>query len=54
MNLESAKELIFSIGGVAGIGRILKTVAQQSVKLLNGLFPGCGSAISAGIAFAGT
>lgn len=54
MNLESAKEFIFSIGGVAGIGRILKTVAQQSVKLLNGLFPGCGSAISAGIAFAGT
>lgn len=54
MNLETAKEFIFSMGGVAGIGRILKTVAQQSVKLLNGLFPGCGSAVSAGIAFAGT
>lgn len=54
MNMDTAKEFIFSMGGISVVGRILKTFAQQSVKLLNALFPGCGSSISAGIAFVGT
>lgn len=54
MDLNTAKEFIFSMGGVAGLGYALKLVAQQSIKLLNGLFPGSGSAVSATIAAGGT
>lgn len=54
MNLNTAKEFIFSMSGVAGLGYVLKVVAQQSVKLLNGLFPGSGSAVSATVAAGGT
>lgn len=54
MNFDTAKEFIFSMSGVAGIGYVLKIFAQQSVKLMNVLFPGSGSAVSAGIAGGGT
>ena len=54
VSLESAKEFIFSLGGVAGAGYLLRLAAQQSVKLVNGLFPGAGSAVSASIAGFGT
>lgn len=54
VSLETAKEFIFSLGGITGAGYVFKLLAQQASKLLNGLFPGAGSAISAGIACAGT
>lgn len=54
VSLETAKEFIFSMGGVAGLGYTFKLIAQQSVKFLNGILPGSGSAVSAGIAAAGT
>ena len=54
ISLETAIEFIFSLGGVAGAGQIFKIIAQQASKLLNGLFPGAGSAVSSTVAFAGT
>lgn len=54
ISLDTAKEFIFSMGGIAGAGYAFKLLAQQSAKLLNGIFPGSGSFISASIAFAGT
>lgn len=54
ISMESAMEFIASLGGVAGAGNVFKLIAQQSVKLINGLLPGAGSAISAGIASLGT
>ena len=54
ISLDSAKEFIFSMGGVAGLGYTLKLVAQQASKFLNGIWPGAGSAVSSGIAALGT
>ena len=54
VSLDTAKEFILSMGGVAGAGYIFRLVAQQASKLANGIFPGAGSAVSAGIAAAGT
>lgn len=54
ISLETAIEFIFSLGGVAGAGQIFKIIAQQASKLLNGVFPGAGSAVSSTVAFAGT
>ena len=54
ISLETAKEFIFSMGGVAGLGYAFKLVAQQASKLLNGVWPGAGSAVSSGVAFVGT
>lgn len=53
-NLESAKEFILSLGGVGGAGLGFRLLAQQSSKLLNGLFPGAGSVISTAVAASGT
>lgn len=54
ISLDTAKEFIFSMGGVAGFGYTFKLIAQQAAKFLNGIWPGSGSAVSAGIAAAGT
>ena len=53
-NLETAKEFILSLGGVSGAGLGFRLLAQQSSKLLNGLFPGAGSVISTTVAASGT
>ena len=42
------------MGGVAGLGYTFKLIAQQAAKFLNGIWPGSGSAVSAGIAATGT
>lgn len=54
ISIDSAKEFIFSMGGVAGAGYLFKLTAQQATKLLNVVFPGSGSAVSSGIAALGT
>ena len=54
ITLETAKEFIVSVLGVAGFGYLLRLGAQQAVKLLNLVIPGSGSAASAAIAAAGT
>lgn len=54
MSLETAKEFVFSLVGVGGLGWLLRIAAQQLSKFANLLFPGCGSFISSGIAFTGT
>ena len=54
MSLDTAKEFIFSVSGVAGVEYGLRLVAQQGVKFINAIWPGTGSAISAAIAGAGT
>ena len=53
-NIESAKEFILSLGGVGSAGLGFRLLAQQSSKLLNGLFPGAGSVISTAVAASGT
>lgn len=54
ISLETAKEFIFSVGGVAGVGYGLRLAAQQGAKFINAIWPGAGSAVSATIAGAGT
>lgn len=54
ISMETAKEFIFSMGGLAGTGFALKVLAQQSSKLLNLLWPGFGSGVSAAVAMLGT
>lgn len=54
VSLNTAKEFIFSIGGIAGIGYAFKLVAQQASKFLNVVWPGSGSLVSAGVAATGT
>lgn len=54
ISLDTAKEFIFSISGVAGTGFVFRVVAQQASKFLNGVWPGAGSAVSSGIAALGT
>ena len=54
IDLDTAKEFVLSLGGMAGAGVIFRLIAQQASKLLNGLFPGSGSAVSSVIAAAGT
>ncbi len=54
VSLDSAKEFIFSMGGVIGAGFIFRLTAQQLSKLINVIFPAAGSAVSAGVASAGT
>lgn len=54
ISLDTAKEFIFSMGGIAGAGYLFRVAAQQASKLLNAVWPGSGSAVSSGIAFAGT
>lgn len=54
ISLDTAKEFIFSMGGVAGLGYAFKLLAQQVSKVLNAMWPGAGSAVSSGIAALGT
>lgn len=54
VSLDTAKEFIFSMGGIAGAGYVFKIVAQQASKFLNAVWPGSGSAVSSGIAALGT
>lgn len=54
LSIESAKEFIFSICGVAGLGYTLRLVAQQAAKFVNAAMPAVGSAISSTIAASGT
>ena len=54
LSLDSAKEFIFSIGGIGSVGYGFRLLAQQSSKLLNVFLPGAGSAVSSTLAYAGT
>ena len=54
MSLDTAKEFILSLGGIAGAGYVFRLVAQQASKFLNAIWPGSGSAVSSGIAAIGT
>ena len=54
ISLDTAKEFVLSIGGVAGVGYTFRLAAQQASKFLNGIWPGAGSAVSSAIATAGT
>ncbi len=54
LSLDTAREFIFSMGGVAGAGYAFRLIAQQGSKLLNLFWPGTGSAVSAGVAALGT
>lgn len=47
---DTAKEFVFSMGGITGTGFVLREIARQGVKF----FPGVGSFISATIASSGT
>lgn len=54
ISLDTAKEFILSMGGIAGAGYVFRLIAQQASKFLNAVFVGSGSAVSSGIAYAGT
>lgn len=54
VDLDTAKEFIFSVGGVAGLGYSFRLLAQQASKLLNVIWPGSGSAVSSTVAYFGT
>ena len=54
ISLETAKEFILGMGGVAGAGFAFRVIAQQGSKLINVFWPGVGSAVSSGIATTGT
>ena len=53
VSFKAAGELVVSFGGVGAVGFGLRIAAQQLSKLLNGLFPGAGSAISSTVATGG-
>ena len=54
ISLDTGKEFIFSMGGIAGAGYVFRLIAQQASKFLNTIFIGSGSAVSSGIAYIGT
>lgn len=54
ISLDTAKEFVFSMGGVAGLGYTFRLIAQQASKFLNGIWPGSGSVVSSTIAATGT
>lgn len=54
ISLDTAKEFILSMGGIAGAGYTFRLIAQQATKFLNAVWPGTGSAVSSAIAAAGT
>lgn len=54
ISIETAKEFIFSVGGIAGSGYLMRLAAQQASKFLNVFWPGAGSCVSASIAGLGT
>ena len=51
ISLDTGKEFIFSMGGIAGAGYVFRLIAQQASKFLNAIFVGSGSAVSSGIAY---
>lgn len=53
MSLKSAKEFILNLSGVGASGLVFRTAAQQFSTLGNVIFPGAGSAISAGTEMVG-
>ncbi len=50
ISMDTAKEFIGSVFGIAGGGFTLRTIARELVKV----FPGIGTAVSSGIAYSGT
>lgn len=54
ISLDTAREFIFGMGGVAGLGYLFRTIAQQGSKFINLAWPGAGSAVSSGVAAFGT
>lgn len=54
ISLETAKEFILGMSGIAGAGYVFRLVAQQASKFLNAVWPGSGSAVSSVIAASGT
>lgn len=54
ISLDTAKEFILSMGGIAGAGYAFRLIAQQATKFLNTVWPGSGSAVSSAIAAGGT
>ena len=54
ISIETAKEFILSMGGIAGAGYGFRVVAQQASKFLNAVWPGAGSGVSSLIAASGT
>lgn len=54
VSIDTAKEFLLSLGGVAGTGFGFRLIAQQASKFINTLIPGSGSVISSGIAASGT
>ena len=54
VSMDTGKEFVLSMGGVAGAGFVFRLVAQQASKFLNAFWPGSGSAVSSGIAALGT
>lgn len=52
--LDTAKEFVLSMGGIAGAGYGFRLLAQQASKILNVFWAGSGSAVSASIAALGT
>lgn len=54
ISLDTAKEFIFSMGGIAGAGYAFRLIAQQASKFLNTVWPGSGSVVSSAIAAGGT
>lgn len=53
-SIDTAREFIFSVGGIGGMGYLFRLGAQQASKLLNIIFPGSGSVVSTAIASGGT
>lgn len=54
ISLDTAKEFVLSMGGIAGAGYGFRLLAQQASKILNVFWAGTGSAVSASIAALGT
>ena len=54
ISLDTAKEFVLSMGGIAGAGYGFRLFAQQASKILNVFWAGSGSAVSASIAALGT
>lgn len=54
ISLDTAKEFILSMGGIAGAGYAFRLLAQQASKFLNAVWPGSGSAVSSAVAACGT
>lgn len=54
ISLDTAKEFVLSMGGIAGAGYGFRLLAQQASKILNVFWAGSGSAVNASIAALGT